>query len=102
VPDQPFSVDHDDSASSLTVVGEVDEPHAAALRDAIEHHSSSYTADLVVDLSGVTYLPSVAVGVIATSRQKLQASGATLELVASDGSIAQRVLTVCALPYRTA
>lgn len=102
MPEEPFSVELDDSASSLVVVGEVDEPHAAALRDAIEHHSGSFSRDLVLDLSRVTYLPSVAVGVIATSRQKLQAAGAALELVASDGSIAQRVLTVCALPYRTA
>ena len=98
--DEPFSVDHDDATSALMVVGEVDEAHAPVLREAIERHSVSYTAELVVDLSGVTYLPSVAVGVIATARQKLQAAGESLDLVARDGSIAQRVLSVCALPHR--
>ena len=101
MPDQSFSIDSDDSRG-LSIAGDVDEPHAAALRDAIEHRSAGYTTGLVVDLTAVTYLPSVAVGVIATARQKLQAAGTTLDLVAGDGSIAQRVLSVCALPFRTA
>jgi anti-anti-sigma factor len=102
VPEVPFNVVLDDAASVLAVSGEVDEVAAGELRTAIEKHSDGFTAPLAVDLSDVTYLPSAAVGVLATARQRSTTSGATLELVAADGSIAQRVLAVCALPYRSA
>lgn len=96
-----FAADYDGSSQTLTVAGDVEEESALALRDAIDAHSASFTRPLVIDLTAVTYLPSVAVGVLAKAGQKATTAGQPLDLVAADGSIAQRVLTVCALPHRT-
>lgn len=92
---------YDDNAQTLTVTGELDEITSAALRDAVATHTSSFTRAIAIDLSGVAYLPSAAVGVLAQALQKGAAAGQPLELVAADGTIAQRVLQVCALPHRT-
>jgi len=101
VDSSSYAADYDGTAQVLTVTGEVDEGAAVSLRDDIETHSAKFTQPLVIDLTGVGYLPSAAVGVLATVRQRSSANGSSIELVASEGSIAQRVLTVCALPHRT-
>lgn len=101
VENGPFAVSYDDTAQQLVVTGELDESTSAALRDAVEERSASYTRPLTIDLSGVAYLPSAAVGVLAQSLQKGATSGHPLELVAAEGTIAQRVLQVCALPHRS-
>jgi anti-anti-sigma regulatory factor len=54
-----------------------------------------------VDLTGATYLPSVAIAVLVRAGQGFAASGARFELVATSGSLAQRVLTVSAMPHRS-
>lgn len=100
MPQIPFAVDFDESSAVLTIAGDVDEAESTAIQAAIESHSLGYTRDLSVDLSAVTYLPSVAIGVLAKARQAFP-SPAGLELVAAAGTIAQRVLVVCALPHRT-
>lgn len=97
----PFAADFVESSQTLTVAGDVEEDSAVVLRDAIAAHTASFTRRLVIDLTAVTYLPSVAVGVLAKSGQKASLAGHALDLVAAEGSIAQRVLTVCALPHRT-
>lgn len=95
----PFSLDFDESSHVLTVIGELDEITSAMLRDAIQKHSHHYAASIVIDLAGVEYLPSVAIGVLATSMQSAASQGQSVELRAAEGSIAQRVLQVCALPH---
>ena len=49
----------------------------------------------------MTYLPSAAVGVLAKATQQFDSAGSNLELAAAVGSVAQRVLTVCAMPHRS-
>lgn len=93
---------YDDTAHALIVTGELDEGTSLTLRDAVATHSDSFTRSLAIDLSGVAYLPSAAVGVLAQALQKGSGAGHPLELVAAEGTIAQRVLQVCALPHRTA
>ncbi|MDO9457681.1 STAS domain-containing protein [Nocardioides sp.] len=97
----PFAADFDASASVLTVTGEIDENEAVVLRDAISAHSADYSRDLVVDLTGVLYLPSVAVGVLAKAHKQSTTAGHPIDLLAAEATIAQRVLQVCALPHRT-
>lgn len=99
--DSRYAAAFDSASRVLIVTGEVDEPASMSLRRDIETHSETFSRDLVIDLSGVGYLPSAAVGVLATVRQRFSESGATMDLVAGKGSIAQRVLSVCALPHRT-
>jgi anti-anti-sigma factor len=95
-----FGAVFDDESQSLVVSGEIDETSADRLRELIETHSDD-SRPLVVDLSGVEYLPSAAVGVLATALEKAGSGGRSVELLADQGSIAERVLTVCALPHRT-
>lgn len=85
----------------LMVSGDlIDEESAVALRTALAEHSSEFSRDTVVDLSTVTFLSSLAVGVLATAREETLGAGVSFEMVAPDGSVAQRILKVCALPYR--
>lgn len=100
VTDAPFTLDFDVASRVLSVAGDVDEPQSAALREGIEQHSEWFSQALVVDLTAVTYLPSAAVGVLAKAGQSFAETGATLDLAAATGSIAERVLTVCAMPHR--
>jgi anti-anti-sigma factor len=99
VPEAPLTVAFDDPV--LSVAGEVDEDSVETLSLEIEKHSLSYTRDLTVDLTGTTYLPSVAVGVLVRAGQSFAEAGARFELAAADGSLAHRVLTVSAMPHRT-
>jgi anti-anti-sigma factor len=94
-----FSYDLVGEPPRLTLHGELDEIASIELRDVIGSASAELQRDLVVDLSDVDFFPSAAVGVLATARAGAQAHGATVALVAADGSIAQRVLMICALPY---
>ncbi len=102
VHNDAFAITFDEGSRSLVVTGDIDEPGAAALRDEIEARSSSYTGPVVVNLSDVRYLPSTAIGVLALAQKKAAEQGGSVELVAVSGSIAERVLKVCALPHRTA
>ena len=96
----PFAITFDAASGTLTVVGDVDEDNAAALREGIEKHSQMYSVGTVLDLTSVTYLPSTAVGVLVRADQEFAAAGIQFELAAAAGTIAERVLTVCAMPHR--
>lgn len=85
---------------TLRVRGDVDDYGIIALRNQLAEHGTAPGSRLVVDLSGVDYLPSVAVGVLTRALASADLAGAELSLVAAQGSVAQRVLLVCALPYR--
>lgn len=89
----------DATSSVLAVSGDLDEGPTASMRSAIEEQSQGFTRRLTLDLSGVTYLPSAAVGVLAKAGEAFSASGADLELAARSGSVAERILTVCAIPH---
>ena len=60
------------------------------------------TRDLILDLSDVDLLPSAAVGVIANAQDTVRRQDATLSLVAAEGTISARVLTICGLAYESA
>jgi anti-anti-sigma factor len=84
---------------TLRVRGDVDDYGIIALRNLLAEHGTTPGGRLVVDLSEVAYLPSVAVGVLTRGLGQAQRAGADLVLLASPGTVAQRVLMVCALPY---
>lgn len=98
--EQPFSAVYEADNSILVISGEVDETSGVTLREAIESHSADFSRDLTVNLSRVDFLPSLAVGVLAVAMTSAERSGVKLVLVAVQGCIAQRVLEICALPYR--
>ena len=96
----PFAITFDIASRTLMVAGDVDEHNTAPLREGIEKHSQMYSVGMVLDLSAVTYLPSAAVGVLVRADQEFAAAGTPFELAAAGGTIAERVLTVCAMPHR--
>jgi anti-anti-sigma factor len=98
--ERPFSATFEADSSTLKVVGAIDEVSGQTFRDALQKVSAEYTRDVVVDLSEVDFMPSLAVGVLATALKAAREHGTTLDLLALEGTIAQRVLAVCALPYR--
>jgi anti-anti-sigma factor len=102
VDELTYSSSFDEASAVLTVRGEVDEAAALALRDTLTECTRGFERSIRVDVSAVDYLPSVAVGVIATARRRAEQAGVRLGLVAAEGTVAQRVLTVCALDHEPA
>jgi anti-anti-sigma factor len=100
MPSQPLAVEYDATARVLRVEGELDQEGTEVLRAAIAEHSQAYTTELAVDLSEVTYCPSVAIGMLVTATKLFRASGTPFELAARTGSMAARVLTLCAISFR--
>lgn len=96
--ERPFSATS--SPGLLAVSGSVDEYAVIALRNALREQTGEYTTSLSVDLTDADYLPSVAVSVLVSAMRSAEQNGVELSLIAAPGTIAQRVLMVCALPYR--
>jgi anti-anti-sigma factor len=95
----PFSYDLDEEQSLLVLHGELDEHASTELRETIMKATRELTSDLAVDLADVTFLPSPAIGVLATSKTDARSHGATITFVAPAGSVSARLLTICALDY---
>jgi anti-anti-sigma factor len=98
--DQPMALSFHADDSLLVVSGCVEEDEAVSLKAAIADHTDDHTHALTVDLSAVTYFPSAAVGVVARAMGRSREAGVALDLVAAEGSITQRVLEICGVPYR--
>ena len=96
---RPLALSYETQSDTLVVSGSVDETAGPALRQAIEKHSDGYTRDLVIDLGEVDFLPSIGVGVLALAMRSADHNGASISLVAVEGTLAQRVLAICALPH---
>lgn len=96
--ERPFSATP--SPGLLTVSGSVDEYAVIALRNVLREQTDEYSTSLTIDLTEADYLPSVAVSVLVAAMRACEQNDASLALVAAPGTIAQRVLMVCALPYR--
>ena len=101
MPDIPLTTSYDEDTAVLAVSGDVDADSAEELRLVIEQCSNDARTGLEIDLSGVTYLPSVAIGMLVRATRSVTAAGGTLTLAARSGSPAQRVLTVSAMPFRS-
>jgi anti-anti-sigma factor len=101
VEERAFTYESDD-AGRLTVHGDLDEGAVYQFRTLLGELTDGLTSDLTVDLSDVDLLPSSAVGVIANAQDGARKNGAALSLVASEGTISARVLTICGLAYETA
>ncbi|MDN4160385.1 STAS domain-containing protein [Nocardioides abyssi] len=95
--ERPFSSSYADGV--LTLGGSLDEYAVAALRSSVEEHSDEHRRSLTVELSDVDFLPSVAIGVLATGLRRAEENGAELALVAAPGTIAHRVLFITGMPY---
>jgi anti-anti-sigma factor len=99
VTSPPFTYDLDHELGVLVLHGELDELASTELRETIRKASDELTTDLAIDLTDVMFLPSPAIGVLAASKADARGHGATLTFVAPAGSVAARLLTICALDY---
>ena len=93
----PFACAYDEDTRTLTLSGDLDEAGSVQLRYQLTSLMADHTRSLVMDLSSVDSLPSVAVGVIAAARADMRAHFHHLDLVARPGSVARIVLPRCGM-----
>jgi anti-sigma regulatory factor (Ser/Thr protein kinase)/ABC-type transporter Mla MlaB component len=98
--DAPFTMDREPHRLRLT--GSMGNAHVDDLRVALERRAPlPQEAGFVVDISGVTRLPSAAVGVLYQAQEEATSSGQALVLFAPAGTTGQQVLELVRLPYTT-
>jgi anti-anti-sigma factor len=102
VTEDQFHYDLDQDSGVLTLHGELDEVASVELRELLTKVTDEFSTDLAIDLEDVTFMPSAAIGVLASSREKARLNGATVRFVAPAGTIAARLLTICGLDYAEA
>jgi anti-anti-sigma factor len=80
---ESFRIDVEQLSSSavVTVGGDVDLHSAPLLRDELTSLADADVREIVLDLSGATFLDSMALGVILAAKKRLTAQHARLELV---------------------
>lgn len=76
--------------SVLTVAGEIDVYTAPVLREHLSQAIAADRADVVVDLSGVTFMDSTGLGVLVGALKRARSFGGDLQLVVPS----ERVLAV--------
>jgi anti-sigma B factor antagonist len=84
------------NAHVVTIAGELDVATAPAVRDELERVSSEGATDVVVDLLGVSFVDSVALGILVDGSKRLKAQGGTLRIVCDDRRIA-RIMEITGL-----
>ncbi len=71
----------------ITVTGEIDVATAPALRERLHSQVAAGHATLVVDLLGITFLDSTALGVLVGALKRCREAGGDLRLVATEPRI---------------
>lgn len=64
VEEIPFSTRFVAESSTLVVTGSIDEVDVSTFRDALRDATDDYARGVVVDLDGVTFMPSMAIGTL--------------------------------------
>ena len=90
------SVESEDSSYVVSVTGEVDVATAPALRERLHEVIADGPAVLVVDLLGVTFIDSTALGVLIDALKRSEAVGAVMRIVVSEPRIL-KVFTITGL-----
>ncbi len=78
-------------------VGELDDE--VVLREQMQAVIGDFGRAVTIDLSDVTFLPSLSVGVLVDVLREARAAGSEVELVADQGTIAHRILLITGLPH---
>lgn len=95
-----FDARYDPAVSTLFVSGEIDEDVLGQLDDRLREATADHSRSVVVDLTAVDYLPSVAIGALLSATQRATRAGHHLEVVAAHDTIAARVLAITGVPFR--
>jgi anti-sigma B factor antagonist len=84
------------NAYVVTLAGELDVATAPALQDELERVSAEGATDAVVDLLGVSFVDSVALGILVDASKQMKAQRGTLRIVCDDRRIA-RIIEITGL-----
>lgn len=82
--------------------GDVDAFDIDDLLAVLARCSDEHRLDLLVDLSEVTFLPSLVIGSLARARADATRNGTTVTLLVRERTVPHRVLQVCGIPFETA
>ena len=98
----PRQFSHELSADgrTLTLHGELDEIATLELRELLRDPRTGLADELEIELSDIDFLPSVAIGVLASARGAAASRNGSIAFVAAPTSIAYRVITICGLPCK--
>jgi anti-anti-sigma factor len=80
-------------SATLFVFGSLDELNIAAFREALREATEDYTKPAVVDLNGVTFMPSIAIGTLLGAMARAPGT----RVVVDDQRPAHQVLEVLGL-----
>jgi anti-anti-sigma factor len=100
VNDRSFAASYDEVTQTLSLSGIIDELSISEMERAVERATAGQTRPATVDLSGVDFLPSIGLGVLALAMRATRRSEAPLRLVTRRGTLAQRVLEISGLPFQ--
>lgn len=89
----------DGGVSRLSVTGEVDLASVRRLKEELRRVTDPDIARVVLDLSGVSFVDSIAIGTILDADSRLRANGQRLEIVPPQGP-AGRVLGMLGMDER--
>jgi anti-sigma B factor antagonist len=79
------------NAYLVTLTGELDVATAPALRDELERVSAEGATEALVDLLAVSFVDSVALGILVDASKRMKAQGGALRIVCDDRRIARIV-----------
>ncbi|WP_028474862.1 STAS domain-containing protein [Nocardioides alkalitolerans] len=97
--EQPFGAAVDAESRTLTVTGGIyGWRDVQAFEAALTEASDGLKRDLRVDLSHAEFFPSLGIGTLIAVRRRAKVHGADITLVAAEGSLAHRALTITGLP----
>ncbi|MFB9312748.1 STAS domain-containing protein [Nocardioides plantarum] len=96
---RPFDASYDESTSTLTLSGIVDELSLDDMKSALATASAELTVPVRVDLSEVDFLPSIGLGILAAAMRRCRTRGGEVTLVTRSGTLAARVLEISGLPF---
>lgn len=98
--DLPFDATYDPASSVLRVSGSIDPDLADDLAAALASARSDADRRVTIDLSNVTYLPSIGVAVLVQGMRRAVQDAVDLVLVAAKGTVAERVLHLTGIPHQ--
>lgn len=75
-----IKVEDRDDARWILLEGELDQDEVLHMKDAFDRAVKRARNDVVVDLSAVTFIATLGIGLIVSTREKLEERGLTLKL----------------------
>lgn len=101
VPDHGLTHRYDPATCTLRLSGDVVDGALAELRSALDDLADVEATAVTVDLSGVGFFPSTAVGALVSAQSAAARRGQTIRLRSDEGTIGWKILKVTGLSSQT-